>query len=182
MSDFNFITDSTLKSNIDRANELIIELVLLSESADYQERPSLINSIRKTVIIYSASIIEAILLWKLKRKYCSNKAKIDNEWEYKDPHKIHSLTDKNEEIVWCRRKLVEKRVDRLDFMNITRLCEKHAVLRGEKLIKDVNKIRKMRNNLHIGSLSYIDQNYQPEDLEFCFSVIKRVKKVVNKTK
>ena len=178
MSDFDFVTDSAVKSNINRANELILELVLLSESENYQKRPGLVNSIRKTVVIYTASIAEAVLLWRLKQKYRSKTAEIDNEWDYKYPHKIHHLADTNEEIIWCRRKLVKKRVDRLDFMHIIRLCVKHALLRGEKLIQDVHKMRKMRNNLHIGNLSDIDRDYTPRDLEFCFSVLKRIKRMV----
>ncbi|MFZ5376783.1 MAG: hypothetical protein ACOZAN_03925 [Patescibacteria group bacterium] len=178
MSDFDFITDTALRSNINRANELILELVLLSESEGYQERPSLVSSLRKTIVIHTASIVEAVLLWKLKQKYRSGEAEIDDEWEYRDPHKIHDLTDQIEQIVWCRRKQVKKRVDRLDFMHVTRLCEKHALLRGEKLVEDVNAIREMRNNIHIGNLADIDRDYQPADLEFCFSVLKRVKEMI----
>ena len=51
----------------------------------------------------------------------------------------------------------------------------------EKLVRDVNKIRELRNNLHIGGLTEIDREYQPKDLEFCFSVLKRVKNSVAKT-
>jgi len=143
-------------------------------------RESLVSSLRKTVIIYTATIIEALLLWKLKKVYKSNQVELDDEWEYKDPHKIHCFANSTEEIIWCRRKKVKKKISRLDFLRIIRLCTKHF-LSDKKLIHDIDKIRKLRNKLHIGGLIEIDRKYQPEDLEFCFSVLKRVKKLVAKT-
>lgn len=62
MSDFDFIPDPALRSNIDQANELIRELVILNDSKADQGRKSLISSLRKTIIIQTATIIEALLL------------------------------------------------------------------------------------------------------------------------
>ncbi len=152
--------------------------MLLSEAENYQKRPTLLNSIRKTIVVHTASIVEAIMLWKLKQEYQLGEVEIDGEWNYKDPHKICTLTDSDEEIIWCKRKLVKKRIDYLDFIHITRLCDKHDIVRGKKLLEDINKIREMRNKIHIGNLSEVDRNYKPEDLEFCFSVLKRVKKII----
>lgn len=176
MSDFAFVTDAVLRSNIDRVHELILELVLLSDSEGYRERHSLVNGIRKTIIIYVASIVEAMLLWKIKQKSSTNEIEIDDEWEYKSPKLIHRLTEPDgTEIIWCQRKKVKKSISRLDFLHIIRLCESHRILSGEKLIEDVHKIRELRNTLHIGNLNDIDREYKPEDLESCFSVLERVK-------
>ena len=35
MSDFDFVSSTALRSNINQANDLIVELVLLSESENY---------------------------------------------------------------------------------------------------------------------------------------------------
>lgn len=182
MSDFDFISDHALKSNLEEANDLILELLFRSESTEYQDKPRLVSSLRKTIIIHTATIVEAILLWKLKQFHSSNEIALDDEWDYKDVHLIQDSGDSSEQIVWCKRKLIKKRLDRLDFLHITRICEKHAILRGDKLIGDINKIRELRNKLHIGGLTEIDQEYKPKDLEFCFSVLKRTKSLIEKTR
>ena len=61
MSNFAFIDDEVLKTNLDIAFDHIIELITISDS-DF--KPLLISSFRKTIIILMASIIEALLLWK----------------------------------------------------------------------------------------------------------------------
>jgi hypothetical protein len=180
MSDFDFIPQKALRLNIERAYEFIFELVLLTETSNFKKSPPLVNSLRKTVIIYLASIIEALLLWKLKKVYQSGLIEIEDQWEYKDPHIIHKFNNINEEIVWCRKKAVKKKINKLDFFLIIRLCEKHKLLIEKKLIADINQIRVLRNNLHIGNLANIDQEYKPSDLEFCFSILKRVQKIANK--
>jgi hypothetical protein len=182
MSDFDFVSDTTLRSNIEEVNDLIFELLIRSVSTDYQDKPRLVSSLRKTIIIHTATIVEAVLLWKLKQFHSSNEISLDDEWDYKDIHHIHDLSNSSEQIVWCKRKLVKKRLDRLDFLHITRLCEKHAILRGDRLIADVNRIRELRNKLHIGGLTEIDQEYKSKDLEFCFSVLKRTKRLIEKTR
>lgn len=177
MSDFDFIDDHVLKSNLEEANELILELLIRSESKEYQGKQRLVSSLRKTIIIYTATIVEAILLWKIKQFYLTSEISLDDEWDYKDVHLIHSLRDSNEQVVWCKRKLVKKRIDRLDFLHIARICEKNGILKAGKLISDIHSVRELRNKLHIGGLTEIDQEYMPKDLEFCFSVLKRTKRL-----
>ncbi len=181
MSDFDFISESALRTNINHAYELILELVLLTESKQYQERQSIVSSFRKTIIIHTAAIIEALLLWKLKKMFSEGDVEIEDEWEFKDIHLIFKQEKSSEEVVWCRRKKVKKKVSRLDFLHISRLLQKHSVLRGEKLIDDIDTVRVYRNNLHIGSLTQLDREYKPYDLEFCFSVLERVKKILTES-
>lgn len=65
-SNFAFITDPILRENLDRVFDHILELLYLSESARYND--ILKSSFRKTIIIYTASIIEGLLLYTLKQK------------------------------------------------------------------------------------------------------------------
>lgn len=64
-SNFSFVTDEVLRVNLDVTFRHLIELLSLSESDKYSE--TLKSSFRKMVIIYTASIVEALLLWILKR-------------------------------------------------------------------------------------------------------------------
>lgn len=177
MNNFDFVSSATLRSNINQTYELILELVFITESEDYLDRKSLVSSLRKTAVIHTASVIEALLLWKFKKTYRAETTTIEEEWIYKDIHTIHKLNDSDEELIWCKRKNIEKKVERLDFLHLIRLCEKHAILENKQLIKNINKVREMRNKLHIGNLLEIDNKYEPADLEFCFSVLEKVRKL-----
>lgn len=68
MSHFIFIGDKILRKNLDIALDYIVELIALSKSKSYKDKPVLISSFRKSIVIHTASIIEASLFWKLKQK------------------------------------------------------------------------------------------------------------------
>ena len=180
MSDFDFVSDKTLLSNIDQADGLILELLLLTDSEGYKEKPALISSLRKTIIIYAATIVEALLLWKLKKACSSGEIELGDEWNYKDPHKIVDQTD-GSEIVWLRREKVKKKLEKIDFVHLIKVCSDKSILSSEKFVQDVDQVRKLRNNLHIGGLHEVERSYTPEDLEFCFSVLENVKRSVSKS-
>jgi hypothetical protein len=61
---FSFVPDKIVRTHLERAFELVKELLLLSEAKNYS--PELKSSLRKTMIIYTASIIEVLLLLILK--------------------------------------------------------------------------------------------------------------------
>ena len=170
---FDFVDDPALKKHLINAHELILELIFLIENTAYQKKETLLISIRKTIIIQIAALVEALLLWRLKKIEKKGEVVIDDEWEYTNTHKIYELVA-HEEIVWAHRKQVKRKIDKLDFNRITQKCAKHKILTSEKLIKDITKIRKFRNNLHIGNLGELEEKYNREDLEFCFSVLERV--------
>src|SRR3989338_8695190 len=58
-SNFPFIEDSILRQNLDESFDHIVILLSFSESATYNDAAK--SSFRKTMIIYTASIIEALL-------------------------------------------------------------------------------------------------------------------------
>lgn len=170
---FDFVDDPALKKHLINAHELILELIFLTENTSYQEKETLLISIRKTIIIQIAALVEALLLWRLKKIEKNGEVVIDDEWEYTNPHKIYEFVA-NEEIVWAHRKQVKRKIDQLDFSRITQKCAKYKILKSKRLIEDITKIRKLRNNLHIGSLGELEEKYNRKDLEFCFSILERV--------
>lgn len=174
MSNFPFISENILRSNLDMAFDHIVDLLTLSHSEQYKNKTILVSSLRKTIIIHTASIIEALLLWKLKETCQAEKVKLDNEWKYLDIKVLHHIED-GYEIIAGSRKKEEKDLDKLDFLRITDLCEKYRVLKTKALREDIDKVRVLRNRLHIGGLSEMEKEYRKEDLEFCFNVAKRVK-------
>jgi hypothetical protein len=178
VSSFNFIDDDVLRSNLDLALDHINELVTVSESKNYRNKPVQISSFRKTIIIHIAAIIEAILLWKLKEISVSEKVELADEWRYPDIRILYEI-NQSEQIIAGKRVKEMHRIDRLDFLQLIRLCCKYRIIKSEQLTKDIDKVRKFRNRQHLGGLSAIEREYSKSDLEFCFSIVERVIKTVS---
>ena len=178
MSNFSFISNDVLRSNLDLAFDHIVDLLTLSESDQYKGKQLLVSSLRKTIIIHTASIIEALLLWKLKATHKTDKIELPDDWNYRDIKSIYKIND-NEEVIAGIRKRVEVNIDRIDFIKITRLCEKYGIIKSDKT-KDIDKVREFRNRLHLGGLLDMEKEYKKEDLEFCFKVANQVKETVSK--
>ncbi len=179
MTSFPFIQNAILQKNLDIAEQHIIDLTLLSESTQYKRRSLLLSSLRKTIIILTASTIEALLLWKLKQVCQSKNIEMDDEWKYFDLTILHRINS-SEEVIAGKRKKEKKEVDRLDFVRIIDLSVKHHIIRSVKQESDLDRVRGLRNRLHIGSLTNIETGYKKTDLEFCFKVSRKVKDFVSK--
>lgn len=182
-SNFSFIDNLILWGNLDITFDHIIELIYLLEKPTKKDEYSIvkISSFRKTIIIYTASIIEVFLLWKLKKIIKSDKIKLGEGWKYKDIKKIHTLkNDPIEEIIWCKRKKYteEKKFKKLNLIEINRLCEKYKIIKND-IFKEVEKVRMLRNRLHISGLRELE-HYTKNDLEFVFSVAKKIKSIASK--
>ncbi|MEK7458605.1 MAG: hypothetical protein AAB612_03970 [Patescibacteria group bacterium] len=174
MSYFSFVKDDILRSNLDRALDLILELVSISVSEQYENKDIFVSSLRKTIIIQTASIIEALLLWKLKLVYTSGEVELSDDWKSFDIKILHTISS-SEEIFAGKRKKEKKKLDRLDFLRLTDLCFNLAILKGKKFRQQIDKVRNLRNRLHIGGLVEVEKEYTPIDLEFCFYVLEKLK-------
>lgn len=173
MSGFVFIDDVVLRSNLDTALDHVNELVTVSESKNYKNRPIQISSFRKTIIIHIAAIIEGILLWKLKRVSAVRKIELDDEWKYPDVKTLYKISD-SEEVIAGKRVKEKRQISKLDFLQLVRLCAKHQVIKSKLLVKNIDRIRIYRNRQHLGGLSIIERKYSKSTLEFCFNVASQV--------
>ncbi len=179
MSNFPFVSDKILQSNLDQAFAHVVDLLALSESDQYKGKELLVSSLRKTIIIHTASIIEALLLWKLKQVCGSEEIELVNQWRYVDIKTIYTIDVSTEAIAGIRKK-EKKLMERLDFIRITDLCQQHKIIKSIKLRKDIDSVREARNRMHIGGLLDMDAEYKKGDLEICFSVAQKVKELVSK--
>lgn len=102
-----------------------------------------------------------------------------DDWKYLDIKVIHTI-DENQEVVAGTRKRETRILDKLDFVRITDLCEKNKIIKTKGDRESLDNVRKLRNRLHIGGLIEIEKEYRKEDLEFCFSVAKKVKNLAVK--
>jgi hypothetical protein len=169
MSDsrFEFLEDKIIRVHLDRAFHLIIELVALSEAKEYT--PELKSSFRKTIIIYTASIIEALLLSMLKSVKTEDECGEDKEIVEQILYKIND----EEKIALVKIKSVSINFLKLNLDQTNKLCKKFKLI-SKDLSAKIDMVRDLRNRQHLGSLSEIEITYTRKDLEFVFSVAKEV--------
>lgn len=179
MNKFDFISEVTLRTNLVQAARYLNALSSVSISPQYKEDILFISSLRKTIIIHVAAIVEALLLWELKQVLRTTKVKLLNEWKYKDMNVLYTIST-SEQIVAGRRLIEKKDIEKLDFLRVIQLCDKYKIIQSKKLLEDVQALRELRNKLHIGGLKEIEKEYQNSDLEFCFLVLEHILQLVAK--
>jgi hypothetical protein len=175
MNRFSFVDDKILRKNLNNTFNHILNLITVIEGTKSDLAKS---SFRKTVIIYTASIIEALLLWRIKKEVRGSKIELSNFWKYHEIRVLHKISD-SEEIIAGKRILEKKSIDKLDLVRTIDSCFKYKII-DKTLYRKLNSIRKMRNNLHIGNMEIIDKQYSDEDLEMVFSVAREVKELIFK--
>lgn len=176
MNYFPTVKDSALRHNLEVAFQHIIDLLAISEDQIYKNKPLFVSSFRKTIIIHTASIIEAMLLWKLKKIVEEKNVELSEEWIYFDIKKLCDK-DKGVEVIAGFRRKEKKVLEKLDFMRISDICLKHNLIDSDLKI-EIDQVRKLRNRLHIGSLNEIEKLYTRSDLDLCFKVAGKVRKLI----
>src|SRR3990167_5449357 len=115
-SNFPFVSDLVLRENLDIAFNHILDLIPFSESKSYSDLAK--SSFRKTVIIYTASIIEALLLYLLEKKYTKEDLVI-YKWDFTNKIVLHEVTDSHQIIAGDYMKNPEKiKFEKLNLGNI----------------------------------------------------------------
>lgn len=176
MKHFSFVSEDNLRLNLENAFKHVEFLVFTLESPNINQAQ--LSSIRKTVIIHIAALIEALLLWKLKQVNPKGTMELDGQWKYADIKIVYQINS-SKQVVAGIRKREQKKLDKLDFLQISRACLKNGIIKSEQLFRDVDDIRKFRNRQHLGGLKGLERDYSKDDLEFCFSVVSRVIKAVS---
>lgn len=171
-SNFAFIKDRNLRENIDIVFDHIVELVSLSESNQYNE--VIKSSFCKTIIIYTASIIEALLLYILQQKK-SEEEYAQSKKSFKIEKVLYKVDEKKRIVLGAEVEEKEKfSFKKINLGQINKLCKEKGFIK-EELFKDIDSVRELRNRQHIGLLSEVDKDYTKKDLEFVFSVANKVK-------
>jgi len=174
LSNFEFIKDVSLRENLDRTFDHILELISLSESTKYNE--VLKGSFRKTIIIYTASIIEALLLYILKQKKTEEEC-AQTKKKFVILKKFYPVEESKHIVLGEYRE--EKDIvhfDKLNLDQINKYCRKFQLIE-ESVFQRVDRVRILRNQQHLGGLSRIERGYTKTDLELVFSVAREVKKL-----
>ena len=154
----------------------ILSLMAMVSQADQ----SVQNCLRKTIIIYTASMVEALLLWSIKEEVGVEKIALKDEPKYHILHTLHTnytreQKDGEEEFEIALTKITKEKkdADKMDFNQMI-LVAKSKTLLPEDLLDDIDKVRKMRNKIHIGGLKTIIKNYPQEDVDFTLEVLEEI--------
>ena len=170
-SNFTFVQNKILRRNLDETFDHILILLPFLESNTYNEPAK--SAFRKTIIIHTASIIEALLFHILDTRL-SEEDLTDYVWKLKDKKVLHVIDDTHQIVAGDFQKEgkpFDKR--KLNLGQISSILKDKKILE-KSLYKKVDEIRILRNGQHIGPDTDIKE-YVKEDLEKAFAVASEVK-------
>ncbi|PIR55360.1 hypothetical protein COU74_01445 [Candidatus Peregrinibacteria bacterium CG10_big_fil_rev_8_21_14_0_10_36_19] len=178
---FSFVQNEILRENIAIKMQYIVFLVSLEE--EYELPGAVTYSTFKTVIIFTASIIEALVNYKIhelieegkvdETKIMGKDAKLSIVKEFQ---KISAT----EEICGIKRTTKPKKLsERMDFQELNRAAKRSGLF-TEAIFKKAEKIRETRNRIHPYGLKEVDDKYSKDEINNIFSmassIIERVEK------
>ena len=168
MKTFGFINGPSLRKNL---NQVYGDITGLQASLLVEKKEDMKICLRKTIIIYIASIIEALLVWKLRESIKDDVVVLNDEWKYANIVTIH--IDGAIEVIAGKRKKERKKIDSLDFNGVINVCNNYKIITNKNLIEELHTIRKLRNRLHIGGLQEVQKEYSEKDLNFALETMEK---------
>lgn len=173
-SNFPFISDSVLRQNLDDAFQHILVLLPFSESVTYDDTAK--SSFRKTIIIYTASIVEALLYHIVDTKL-SEKDLETSCWELTNKNVLHKVNDSHKIIAGdLKLKVEQTKKDKLNLGQINTLLKDKKIV-SKALFDQIDKVRELRNSQHIGPHRAV-RAFTKTDIEGAFAVASDVKAFV----
>lgn len=142
-NDLLFISDGSLRKKIIEAIETISGLYLVEKDSKYPKE--LTKEVRRIIILYSASIIEAVLLFLYKKK----KYRIENII-YKDIYQLPSkfqLESKSKVIIAKQEKIVKSERELMLDVLLRYFTDNKVI--SESLEEKIKKAKDIRNTFHL---------------------------------
>jgi len=133
----------------------------------------------KAAIMLAASIVEALAFKIL------SKSKLEmplGDWQCKNSSFLPIFCqskNKNRLSVCERIQPIFKLERKTDFKKVNEVCLKLGIF-SQKSFKKIDKIRKLRNKIHIQGLSNLDRSYTKKQLEFVSSIMDELLGKINK--
>jgi len=168
---FSFIQNEILRENIAIKMQYIVFLVSLEE--EYELPGAVTYSTFKTMIIFTASIIEALINYKLHELIKAQKIdekRIMGEDEKLSIVKKFQKISESEEICGIKKTTKPKKLsERIDFQELNRVAKKSGLF-DETIFKKAEKIREARNRIHPYGLKEVDDKYTKDGINNIFSM------------
>lgn len=171
---FSYIDDENLRNHMLDALEFISNLIPVSKKFPDKEK----NYFYKTCILHIASIIESHIHFCL-LKLWFDKYQSKN-WTYKNIRELYVCNDGIKIMSGVREKELIDLKWNIDFNLLNECAYKKAWLYNEDIFKKVDKIRKLRNKIHLMKLGDIDRKYTKEQLDEVFAIAGELFKIIKK--
>jgi len=172
---FGFIEDETLKENIAIYVQYISFLVSLDEEYDLG---IITYSIFKDIVVHTAHVVESLVNYKLKKLIANGAIQEDGlagyDERFQEKKEIHKCDQ--EGITYVAGKLIKTPIqikDDTTFLFLTGAGKKCGLLTKE-LYDDCEKIRGMRNKIHLSGLKKVDDQYSKTDISNLFKMTEKI--------
>ena len=177
-SNFPFVKNEILRQNLDEAFDHILTLLPFTESVTYNEVAK--SAFRKTIIIYTASIVEALLFYVLDKKFIDDDVKeYYGNWELADKKVLYEIDGSHHIVAGDYKKVLGKMGK--EKMNLGQIADflKNKKIISKNFFETIDELRVLRNEQHIGTHTQV-KSYTNDNLEKAFSVAGEVKKFTQK--
>lgn len=171
---FLFISDTSLRKNLGDALAFVDHLVSLS--LDKNQEKIIINALNKTIVIHTASIVEAVVHFFVQEK-SKNQSFYDKNWTYTDIKLLHKI-EGDEEIIAGKRKKKKLKIKRnTDFKTLNEICLREKFFTKRKFEK-IEKLRKERNTIHLAGLSGNQGIYSQKQINEFFNTSSEILEII----
>ncbi len=178
-SNFQFVENEVLRQNLDEAFDHILILLPFTDYLIYNEAAR--SAFCKTIIIYTASIVEALLYYVLDNKFTEDEiSEFYSNWELKNKQILHTISETHLIVAGDYQKILSKTgKEKMNLGQVSDFLNTKKVINSSMAAK-LDIIRKLRNEQHIGTHKKV-KIYSKKDLETSFSIARDVKEFVMKT-
>ena len=155
---FAFIADDILRRNVTIAVQYIVFLIAILDEEKANDS-TISSSIHKDMILYTASIVEGCLHHCLQQHITSgaistNKV-MPNNWITKNPKPLYEISSTERIIGATQVRSAEELKSNTQFIIINKAARKANIL-TQKLFDKANRLREMRNAIHLKGLRAVD--------------------------
>ncbi len=170
---FLFVKNEILRENISISMQYVIFLVSLEE--EYELPGATTYSVFKTIILYTASIIESLISYRLKQMIKNNVVTNDKimgkEEKYPEIKELYKISN-TEKICGVKKVIMRKKLsDNTMFQELNRAAKK-AGLFTYPLFEKAEKLKEIRNRIHLSGLTDIEDKYSKSDIIKVFEIAK----------
>jgi hypothetical protein len=168
---FKFIQNDLLRTNVVIAFRYIIFLISLE--AKTKTPGPILYALYKDIILYTASIVESCLNYAIgefiKKENLDITKIFPFEWKYEKCNCIYEISSDKQVIGAIQHKKYEKLSEKTQFKTVNEIALKSKLL-NEDLFKKAEKIRDIRNHIHLAALTITEDFYKKSDVDEFFNI------------
>ena len=173
-SRFYYIDDQNLRKHMWDALEFIANLLSISNKFPKNNQ----NYFYKTCILYTASLIESHIHYCILKKWFK-----EYQWKkfiYKNIKELYICDDGFKIMSWKREKEKISIEWNVDFNILNTFAYKTVKIYDKEMFKSIDKIRKLRNQIHLMKLEDFDRQYPKKQLDSIFEISRKLFKIIER--